>query len=266
MTRMNWIAAPALVLLLLAAHDAAAGVLLLDFGTTAYSGTNDPAHATGAISNAYTDWHNLTGADAVVTDSAGNSITVNPGRNQSGTAANNGVDFDLTPATVSTTSGAGIFGTTLTRDAIQDAPSFSRDPVAVLISGLPVGQYHVYIVAHYAGNTGNTKYVYADRTALTGGNGTTGSNEIASVTSFPFTDTLEATNTTSWALGDNYTRFTADLTTLLPNLVVAVDAGATDPHNGTIAAIMITPIPEPGSLALLALAGLLVLTPARRGA
>lgn len=236
------------------ASTSPAAVLLLDFGNGAgYAGTNDPAHADGTVSGSYTTWSSVsTGSGTTsTTDSAGHSIVIDPARCQSGSNANNSLDLgSIAPSMASSASGSGIFATDLTKDALIDISGSARDPVGAFISGLPAGSYYVYVVAHYAGNIGTkTLNVLADATAVTG-DGT--GNEFGNVYDFAKQDTLEGANSTSWQLGDNYARFTIDLTTAKPNLIVATDSSQTIKGNSSIAAIMITPVPEPGSATILA--------------
>lgn len=263
------LAASAFVATTMLASWSPAAVLLLDFGSGAtYTGTNDPAHLDGKVDLSYTDWRRVAADPVDTTDSAGNAISVNSGRSQAGAATNNTLDLDFGVDYVNSTSGSGIFGTALTSDAIRDANYVARDPVGAFITGLPTGEYYVYVIAHYAGSPtvgaeGKTLQVWADPTAVVGGNGNSGGTaEFANVATFTHHDQLEGTNTATWEQGNNYARFAINLTTAAPNLIVAVESGTVSDVNGTISAIMVAPVPEPATMSVLA-SGLFV-TGARR--
>ncbi len=240
----------------LAPASADGAMLLLDFGketSNVYTGIDDPAHVEGTIPSSYTDWKGIADANVqTVSDSGGNTITVDLGRNAS-TAAANALDFDREVLGVSP-GGSGIFGTDLTRDGIVSyGAGADRDPVGVLISGLPAGEYYVYVIAHHGGNTDTSFNVRAGSTNLVP-DGVAGVNEITDIYG-EIADgvTLAGGNTSAWILGTNYARFTITLDVQAPKLIVASDQDAATQANSTLSAIMITPVPEPASLGILGL-------------
>lgn len=228
------------------------GVLLLDFGTgPVYDGTNDPAHLDGSVDIAYTDWRGISDLNGqATTDSLGNPVVVNTGRNTAGTG--NGIDLQRPTSAVSGT-GSGIFGTALTQDSMLSFnDSNMRDPIGALITGLPLGEYYVYIVSHYAGDTTGSAVALAGAVNVTLNEQSV--NDIADVYSVAGNIPLAGTNTTSWEAGNNYARFTVSLTGNNPQLLVATDASQSGTANSTLTAVMVTPVPEPAALGLLALA------------
>lgn len=248
----------AMVGVLALAGSAQASVLLLDFGTgPVYDGTNDPAHVEGTVPADYTTWRGISDLNQqVVTDSLGNNITVNTGRNTLGTG--NGIDLQRPTAPVSGT-GSGIFGTALTQDSmisINDGVN-SRDPIGALITGLPLGQYYVYVISHYAGDPTGSAVALAG--AVNVSLNFQATNDIDDVYAIADNIPLTGTNTTSWEAGNNYARFTVTLTAGNPQLLVATDDSQAGNANSTLTAVMITPVPEPAALGLLAAAAPLAL-------
>ncbi|HAU38300.1 MAG TPA: hypothetical protein DCX07_11380 [Phycisphaerales bacterium] len=249
--------------------SAGASTLMLDFGSgTLYTGTNDPAHADGTVSMAYTDWKGITnGASQVVTDSDSNSITVDMGR-AAQNETNDSIDMERDATAYNPLAGTGIFGTDLTYDAMfsynPTQGTIKRDPIGALITGLPLGDYYVYVVAHTGRNETTSLNVRADSCNLVS-DGVAGLNDLVDIyTSLSQGVTLAGGNTSNWMLGTNYARFTISLTSGAPKLFVASDQAQGAQGHSSLSAIVITTVPEPATLGLLLLGGVGVLLRKRR--
>ncbi len=262
-------AALAIASSLMLTNFASGATLLLDFGgSTAYNGSNSPAHVDGTVSLSYTDWRAIAGVSggsklsATVKDSDNNDITIYLGRNSTN-VTNDQIDFDATVFPVSNSAGSGIFATDLANDALVSHSSVARDPIASLITGLPLGQYYVYVVGHYAGNinTGFNAIAGAVNIAGPGGGGIGDTIEITNVYDEAFFEAPQALaggNSSTWVNGVNYGKFTINLTSTNPNLAVAIDAAKGGTSTSYLTSVMITPVPEPTTASLLAGAGLLI--------
>ncbi len=244
---------------------ASGATLLLDFGNgDAYDGINSPAHVEGTVSLSTTAWQKVTSSagGATVKDSDDNDVQVYLGR---GYGPNDVFNLTRPVSTVSET-GAGIFSTDLTNDAlisINDGVN-KRDPIGTLIVGLPTGQYYVYVVGHYGGNADAAFNVLAGASSVFEPEATNSVSAVGNVYDLGFEQALAGNESDEWVFGVNYAKFTIDLTSLNPNLIVATDKAQGSSDNAWLTAVMITPVPEPGAVGLLVGAGLLALR-RRRG-
>ncbi len=263
---------------------ASGATLLLDFGNgAAYDGINSPAHVEGTVPASNTAWQKISssaggGNGLTVKDSDDNDVVVYLGRSGSSTAGTlDTADLNQNVYSVSSGTGVDIFNTDLTNDALASYTGTTyRDPIGALITGLPTGEYYVYIVGHFGGNANVETGVTDTGNADTGFNVFTGASSIAgpdsgsstdlgNVYGLDFANALTGGNSTEWVNGINYAKFTIALTNDNPNLIVAADGEAdTRQTNSYLTAVMITPVPEPGAVGLLAGAGLLALR-RRRG-
>jgi hypothetical protein len=247
-----------------------AQVLMIDFGSgTAYNGINSPAHATGSIPSSNTSWDKLNRDNATsptwyttISSSLGTGGTLrySTARGNTEAASDGGTaQFSTTNdvAAASSTPSSGIWGTTLTSSYIVDITSANRrDPVAVAIGNILPGEYHVYLVAHHAGNLNvplNVGYSLQAGSPATTLNFGTSMGSTATLT--------PSLNTDVWVAGEDYIRWTVTVTDVNETLVVMVNnannTGTGLANQATISSLQIVAVPEPSTYA--ALLGLLVL-------
>jgi hypothetical protein len=249
------------------ASQARAATLMIDFGPAdnVYTGTNSPAHANGHIPTSFTDWQSVSDSDLQnVTDSDGNSITVDMGRTpgRDGNPVNIGrVWWDRNSGPViSTTAGSGIFDTELTSDAAtpQGFIGGDRSPIGVTLGGLPNGTYFLDVVGHFADTADDSRSMFVYAGTLVSHTNDSGENFVDDPHMSQI-DELPGDNTSEWVEGNNYATTTFTIDGSNPYLQVMVqefsDTTVGDP---VISSLQITPVPEPGSLALLGLGGLLM--------
>jgi uncharacterized repeat protein (TIGR02543 family) len=205
--------------------------LMVDFGSTAvYTGTNSPAHATGSVPETNTSWvkranDGMTATPWYTTFSSNLGVggTLRYSTARAGTESssdNRNASFnnsnDVVAATA--TAGAGIWGSALTSSYIVDITSaHRRDPVAVAIGNIVPGEYHVYAVAHHAGNLAVPLEIGH---ALQAGSPTAG---VAFGTMTGVTTLTPDANTGVWTSDADYVRWTVTITETLDTLVVMVN-------------------------------------------
>jgi len=228
-----------------AATATAQFVAQIDFsdGDGAYSGTNAPAD-TGS-----SDW---TTVDNPSNDAFPvGALTIDLGRAPNDFSGTASFKDSRDPEEISG-SGSGIFGTSLTQDAMTSTVTNGanpRGPLGVAINGLAAGIYDIYVVPHYAGNTG-TEFVVGIGTL--DGMPTTSSGDTTTFQFGTYPDaeaTISATNITTWEEGNNYAlgQVTIDATeTVLGVYVGSLNPGGTafDSDQVTLAAIQIIEVSE----------------------
>ncbi|MEM6332981.1 MAG: PEP-CTERM sorting domain-containing protein [Planctomycetota bacterium] len=232
----------------------ASATLLLDFGTTAYVGTDSPAHEDGNATG--TNWNNVSGDVAAggLVDEQGDAL---PGVGIDfgvGTIGSinyaNGVRADTRDHSAFPLWDSGLGEDHLFRDIASEGPA-----IALAVTGLAPGVYDYYVTAFRGDNATNASRNY-DVYAAT---------SAAAVTDFSgaFADEIlnsDPTTANDWIAGDHYATGTFTITAAGEAFYVAVDspspAGpAESPFIGVISSLEIVPVPEPSS-ALLAAAGL----------
>lgn len=186
------------------AASASAGTLRLDFGDAdadAYDGIDDPAHFEGTVSPSYTAWQVISDVDfQIVPDSDSNLMLVNMDRN----ADSSGDDIDLDREPVAKSEGGS---TSLTHSSFvfnTKSSTTYREPLGVVISGLPTGDHCVYVVAHFGYEDQVDFNVLADTTTASVNPGSDGTDDITDVYGFANSDTLEGLDGGgfgSWVMG-----------------------------------------------------------------
>lgn len=244
----------------LAAGSADAAVLMLDFGPFAASGdnlTNSPYHT---ANSGFTDgtWNQLSFGDVAsglkyADDSTATGVSLNLGSQTSGTtinlAANPGRSHELGLAITT-----GIYaGNSIGRDAVWTDGTGSR--TGAQIAGLAAGTYEVYVTARNtsAGEGATSQTIYV-------GSGPAGLNfDSAALDSVTVSYPNKITAIDAWSEGDNYAKLTVTLNAGdALNIAVSGTQGAAN-DRGFMNSIQIAPVPEPASLGVLGLGGLLLL-------
>ncbi len=232
---------------------ASAAVFQVDFSDAsgAYSGTNAPA-ATGSST-----WINV--ADPANNSFTSGGLTFDLGRAQDTSAGTVSFRSTRNPEEVSAT-GSSIFGTTLSQDAMTSTVTNGvnpRGPLGVAINSLASGTYNIYVVAHYAGNTGTDLVVGIGTLGAMPGIGT--DSAVFGKGTYAQEISLNASNTTSWQAGNNYALGQVTIgagQNVLGVYIGSLNAGGTafDSDQATLSSIQIVSVPEPSSAMLAALA------------
>lgn len=261
---------PALVLLLAAASTtqaAIAKVLQLDFGPAAATGsnlTNSPLHTaaptfTGATWNTVGTadissgllWSDNTAATGVSLD-----LGVSPNSNT--------INFGTQPGSsnaLGTSVNSGVFaGSSVGKDGIFNGTSTQNNRIGLTLKGLPLGVYDIYVVAI------NTNISFDDnrRTMAVGTQATASASTLDTTSLASLAITNHGTGlTTSWSDGLNFRKLSVTLTATNPDLTIftfgPTDLQTSNEPRGFLNSVQVALIPEPASLALLGLGGLLIL-------
>lgn len=252
----------------LAVSPADASVLMLDFGPTVAAGgslTNSPYHAadpgfTGAT------WNTVGTADVAA------GLLYADGSAATGVALNLGAVLNSTTVTLGTQPGSsGALGSATNTGVYTDA-SVGKDGIwhgsggqttklGVQVTGLAAGAYDIYVTARNT-NTGTGQP--SDVETIYVGTGAAGSNiDTTSMSSetISFATTSNNVAVGAWVDAENYFKFTV---TLAAGEALNVASGAGGAR-GFLNSIQVTLVPEPASLAMAALGGLLMLRPRRKG-
>lgn len=204
------------MLSLAAASGPGQAAILLDFGSTAYSGADSPAHAVGAATG--TGWNSLaTDTSSGFVDEHGDPVL--------GLSVDFGVETAVGSKTVdyagatkaASYTGSGtyaLFDSALGTDHVvrDSGPTVG---VALAVRGLPAGSYDVYVTGFRGDNGGNAGKIY--RTACQAA--------AADVTDWAGSTFAVRPNATKapagkWIENDNYLKFTVTLDAGAPNLYV----------------------------------------------
>lgn len=241
----------------MASVSSAAVIIAADFGEgAAYTGTNTPYHAaTGATDPLAFTQVSSTGNATV------SGYLLDLGRDDSKDSPD---QLELArPVAYAAGTGTGIFNTDLTNDAVVDY-SFSstavyRSPVGLQVQDLEPGSYRAYLILNFASNTA---------TSLTG-YGLVSSTDYADLPLSTMNNLgdVDGSNTTTWVNGENYLAWDFTIANgdylYLAGHPTTYDSETTGPH-GTFAGLIIEQIPEPASVALFGIGGLLIGTKRRR--
>ncbi|MEM6751165.1 MAG: hypothetical protein AAF612_11915 [Planctomycetota bacterium] len=226
--------------------------VLLDFGPTAYAGTDSPGHEDGAATG--TSWNSVTG------DAAAGSLVDENGNALPGVALDfgvgavaaidyaNGVRTDTRDHSAYPLWDSGVGEDHIFRDVASEGPA-----IALAVTGLPQGVYDFYLTAFRGDNDTNASRNY-DVYATT---------STAAVMDFSALGVGEITNTNpttanDWIADDHYVTGTFTITAAGEAFYVAVDspglAGDTNsPFIGVLSSLEIVVVPEPASAAFVAL-------------
>jgi hypothetical protein len=238
------------------APSAVASVLLLDFGpTTTAVPTRSPYHAeTGST---LTTWNRITSEPVgdvtsgllYADGTAATGIQVDLGAS----SLSNTISFATQPArsnALGTTVNTGVFGeSSVGKDGIWNGGSGGDNHrLGLQIAGLTPGSYDVWVVALNT-NIGSTD----TSRGMKIGAMATAPLATLDTTNLPVTSTL-ITTTDAWVADDNYAKFTVEVTAQNPNITLFSYNDATGNLRGFFNAVMVAPVPEPTTLAMLAMA------------
>lgn len=228
-----------------------ASTILFNFGAKTYSGTNSPGHVNGLATG--TSWNSVVADQSSgIIDSMGNttSVTLNFGTTASNdhlAPAYRVLDYSrgTRAADYSRTITGSVFDSNLgTSNAVRDV-SGTDQGIGLSVSGLAPGQYVFYVTAFRGDVEANDNRVY---------------DLYAGVAPDPITNfstysigSVSNSNKTTWQAGVNYLTgtFTIDGTNDTFSLM-----SNSSGYVGVLSSLEIVAIPEPSSIAALALAPL----------
>ncbi|MEM6550565.1 MAG: PEP-CTERM sorting domain-containing protein [Planctomycetota bacterium] len=228
----------------------ASAALLIDFGSTNYSGTDSPGHEDGNATG--TVWNTVGGDVAAggLVDQGGSVLTGVALDFGVGTVAGinyaNGVRTDTRDHSDYPLWDSGLGEDHIFRDISAEGPA-----IALGVTGLQPGIYNFYLTSFRGDNSANASRDYDVYTTTS----------TTAVTDFSgdFLDEIvndSETTVTDWIAGDNYATGQFTITVSGEGFYIAVDspglAGETNsPFIGIMSSLEIVPIPEPSSAALL---------------
>ncbi|MEO0587486.1 MAG: PEP-CTERM sorting domain-containing protein [Planctomycetota bacterium] len=230
----------------------ASATLLLDFGPTAYAGTDSPGHEDGNATG--TNWNSVTGDVAAggLVDEDGAAlpaVALDFGVGAVGSINYaNGVRTDTRDHSAFPLWDSGVGEDHIFRDISNEGPA-----IALAVTGLAPGVYDYYLTTFRGDNESNASRNYVVYTATS----TTPVTDFSASFSDEVTNN-DVTTASDWVAGDHYATGTFTITAAGEGFYVAVDspglAGNTNsPFIGVLTSLEIVPVPEPASAALLAL-------------
>lgn len=238
-----------------------AAVLMVDFGpTTVIDGrrTNSPYHAaTAGFSDA--TWNKVETADVaslLYSDgSAATGVALNLGAVAGGTT----IDLDTQPSSSSGLGSAtniGVFGeTSVAKDGIFHGATGTVTRTGAQFTGLDAGTYEVFVTARNT-NAGSTS---ASQSAFVGAGAAGADFDSAGLSTATLAYGTQTAATSTWEEGGNYLKFTV---TLAEGQALNIATSGTEggsANRGFLNSIQISPVvPEPASLGLLGLGGLML--------
>jgi hypothetical protein len=224
---------------------ASADAILLNFGASAYSGTNDPAHVSGAVPAGETTW-NMVAADTAagsVEKSDGSTaagVSIDIGRNDTATTGGAAVLWTKTPGYGTYSGGSGIFATALGRTRDSGA---ENQACGARVRGLAPGQYDIYAIVHWANDLDAVNFgIGVDSAGVIDEYNDAGMQTFAAGE-----DPID----TSWILNTNYWKAHVTVNSTSDYVVLITGDGVSG--NGLIGMEIVSAVPEPCTLGLLAL-------------
>ena len=246
-----------------------AATLSLDFGSAGTGTLLGPGHVgetTGAlIPNTNTTWNDITAPDGStianvssgLMDASGNALT---GVSLDlGVGSASSIDWSNQPFARTGVSGArsgtGVFNNTTFRDFMAATNSNAApSTVGLRVSGLASGDYRVWVMTRHT-------YINNDDVAsddydiwVGGGDNTTAPNSLSTASVLQHSRNHPDANTASWAIGEGFTWAAIDVTLGSGQDLLVFSESTFDNQNGIMNAVQIAAIPEPGTLALVAIA------------
>ena len=225
-----------------------ADAILLNFGASAYSGTNDPAHTTGAVPAGETTW-NMVAADIAAGNveksdgSTATGVSVDIGKNNTPTTGGAAVVWTATPGFATYTGGSGIFATALTRT--RDGAA-ENQACGARVRGLAPGTYDIYTIVHWANDLGAVNFgIGVDAAGVV--------DEYNDAGMHTFSAGANPTDA-SWIQGTNYWMQRVTVSSTTDYVVLVTGDGVAG--NGLIGMEIVQTVPEPCTL-LLAASGLI---------
>ena len=226
---------------------ASADVLLLDFGSTLYTGTDSPGHEDGLATGG--TWNNVSGdvASGLVDE---NGVTLAGVAVDFGTGTEASINYSnaTKPLTVDH-SAYPHWNDALGQDHIvRDA----GDPaLAIAVTGLSEGVYAFYFTGFRGDNATNANRNYDVRATTS----TSAVTDFSTVPTQVLTNSMPST-VDNWIAGDNYITGQFAVTAAGEDFYLYVNSPELSefftPFIGVASSLEIVAVPEPGSVALLA--------------
>lgn len=225
-----------------------------DTGAGSYSGAGGPGQATGDFTGADTTWNaftspvaspNLKYADG--TTATGVSLKIGEIISVSGYSH---VWTNGWYGPYASPSAPAFYDNALTKDVLY--ADGSEIGLAIGITGLPVGQYKLYVIPVVAEATERTYSIYSGNNLIADPYPTLDLTPLG--TALPVGDAAVS----SWVAGRNYIVTPVITTVSTGDVVTFVVAGTFNPALAGFQLVSVEAVPEPASLALLAVGGLML--------